>query len=523
MQARNDSRTPSSVVKGLCLLALMAILVQGAPASASGPVQGGSLTVGIEEDFVGFDPIKARFLGAMDRNVLLAVEERLFDLDEKGNLVPELALSASTSPDGKVWTIRLREGVAFHDGTPFNADAVVAHWQRLLDPKNRYMGRSALEPIEAVTKADDHTVRFTLKRPWILFKTQIGSAGFAAVIPSPKAVQEDTQNRAPVGTGPFVFKEWVRNDRLVLARNPNYWRKGRPYLDTVVFRPMPDMQARFSALQAGQADAIVTDRGTHILQAREDRTLKVYSGDYAGPYAFLFNSSKPPLNDPRVRRALAHAWNQEFLVKADFRGTIPVVTDPYGGSPACGDSGYRKHDLAKAKELLAEYGQPVALELAHTNTPRGKEAGEIAQRLFKEAGVTLTLTPLAPGEVFRKVMNGEYQISSWRFSDYPDMGPYLHESLGSKGRVNFSGYASPAMDEHLLAQATSNDAEARKKALCGVARTINEDAVFLYLGGRRFHILARTDVQGLSATPHPVVRVGDVWLAGGARMLQNAR
>lgn len=511
----NDARTRGAVARGLCLLALAAILVQGASASASGPVQGGSLTVGIEEDFVGFDPIKARFLGAMDRNVLMAVEERLFDLDEKGDLVPELALSASTSPDGKVWTIRLREGVAFHDGTPFNADAVVAHWQRLLDPKNRYAGLAALEPIESVTKTDDHTVRFALKRPWLLFKTQIGSAGFAAVIPSPKAVQEDTQNRAPVGTGPFVFKEWVRNDRLVLVRNPNYWRKGRPHLDTVVFRPMPDMQARFASLQAGQADAIVTDRGSHILQAREDRTLNVHSGDYAGPYTFLFNISKPPLNDPRVRRALAHAWNQEFLVKADFRGTIPVVTDPFGDSLACGDSGYRKHDLPRAKELLAEYGQPVALELAHTNTPRGKEAGEIAQRLFKEAGVTLTLTPLAPGEVFRKVMGGEYQISSWRFSDYPDMGPYLQESLGSKGRVNFSRYANPAMDEQLLAQATSNDAEVRKNALCGVARVINEDAVFLYLGGRRLHILARADLQGVSAKKHSIVPVGNIWRSGG--------
>jgi len=516
VQASNDSRLRSAGAKGLCLLVLAALLVQGAPAAASGPVQGGSLTVGIEEEFNGFDPIKARFLGAMDRHVAMAVEERLFDLDEKGNLVPELALSASTSPDGRVWTIKLRQGVAFHDGTPFNADAVVAHWQRLLDPKNRYIGLSALEPIESVTKADEHTVRFALKRPWFLFRNQITGSGFASLIPSPKAVQEGTQNRAPVGTGAFMFKEWVSNDRLVLVRNPGYWRKGKPHLDTVAFRPMPDMQARFAALQSGQADAILTDRGAHILQAGEDRSLRVYSGDYSGPYSFLFNMSKPPLDDPRARRALAHAWNQEFLVKANFRGTVPVVSDPFGGSPACGDSGYRKHDVAKAKELLAEYGQPVTLELTHTNTPRGKEAGEITQRLFKEVGVTLTLTPLAPGEVFRRLMGGEFQISSWRIPDYPDMGPYLHESVGSKGRMNLGRYASHAMDEHLMVQATSNDAEARKKALCSVARLINEDAVFLYLGGRRFHILARADLQGVTAGHHSVVKVADIWRDGGA-------
>lgn len=517
MSFKTNSGAQRTWVQALCLLTLAGVLAAARLASAAEPVPGGGLTVGIEEDFVGFDPIKARFLGPMDRNVLMAVEERLFDLNEKGDLVPELALSAVVSPDGKVWTIHLREGVVFHDGTPFNADAVVAHWRRLLDPKNRYTGLSALEPIETVTKSDEFTVRFTLRRPWLLFKIQIASAGFAAVIPSPKAVQEDTQNRAPVGTGPFVFKEWVRNDRLVLVKNPNYWRKGKPYLDSVTFRPMPDMQARFAALQAGQADAIVTDRGTHILQASEDRSLKVYRGDYPGPYTFLFNISKPPLDDPRVRRALAHAWNQEFLVKADFRGTIPVVSDPFGGNPACGDSGYRRHDLAKAKELLAGYGQALALELTHTNTPRGKEAGEIAQRLFKEVGVTLTLTPLAPGEVFRRVMNGEYQISSWRFSDYPDMGPYLNESLGSKGRVNFGRYASPAMDNHLLVQATSNDAQARTNALCGVARIINEDAVFLYLGGRRLHILAKAELQGVSASKHSIVPINDIWRGAAVR------
>lgn len=512
MRASNDLR--ATAAKALCALAVLAA-PGGVPAAASEPVQGGSLTVGIENDFAGFDPIRARFLGPMDRNVAMAVQERLFDLDDKGDLVPELALSASRSADGKVWTVRLRQGVAFHDGTPFNADAVVAHWQRLLEPKNQYVGLSALEPIESVTGIDAHTVRFVLKRPWPLFAQQMTGAGFAALVPSPKAVAENTQNRAPVGTGPFVFKEWITNDRLVLLRNPNYWRKGKPHLDTVVFRPMPDMQARFAALQSGQADAIFTDRGVHILQAQEDSALRVYGGDYSGPYVFLLNTSKPPLDDVRVRRALAHAWSQEFMVKAVFRGTVPAVSDPYGGSPACGDSAYRRHDPAKARELLAGTGAPLTLELAHTNTPRGKEAGEIMQRLFKEVGVTLDLTAATPGELFRRVMNGDYQISSWRLSDYPDMGPYLGETLGSKGRANLSRYASSAMDEQLAIQATSNDAQTRNSALCAVAKLINDDAVFLYVGGRRFHILARAHVQGVSAARHAVIRVADVWLGSG--------
>ena len=138
---KSEASTRCAMARGLCLLALVGSLLQGGAVSASGPVQGGSLTVGIEEDFVGFDPIKARFLGAMDRNVLMAVQERLFDLDENGNLVPELALSASTSPDGRVWTIRLREGVAFHDGTPFNAGGVSNNSSRSLIPDIKSMAK----------------------------------------------------------------------------------------------------------------------------------------------------------------------------------------------------------------------------------------------------------------------------------------------------------------------------------------------------------------------------------------------
>src|SRR6185369_1534165 len=139
-------------------------------------------------------------------------------------LVPELAISATPAENGKTWTIRLRQGVSFHDGTPFNADAVVEHWQRMIQPKNRFSGAAFIEPVQSVTKIDDYTILFTLKHPWTAFLAMLsGTQWTGAFIPSPKGIRADTQNRAPVGTGPFIFKEWLANDRLVVARNPNYW------------------------------------------------------------------------------------------------------------------------------------------------------------------------------------------------------------------------------------------------------------------------------------------------------------
>lgn len=497
----------------LCVLAALAVVGWGGEVLAAGPKQGGTLTVGVDLEFRGFDPLTAVYLQYGDRSVVMAIEERLFDVDSKGKLVPELALSATPSDDGKTWTIKLRKGVSFHNGTPFNADAVVTHWQRMLDPQNRFSGATYLEPVKSVTKVDDYTVRFTLKHPWAAFTSMLsGTQWTGAYIPSPKAVREETQNRAPVGTGSFMFKEWLANNRLVVIKNPNYWRKDKPYLDTVVFRPVPDVQARFAGLRSGEIDLILTDWGPHILEAEKDRSLRVYSADTSGPYTFIINTEKPPLDDVRVRRALAHAWNQSSYLQTDSRLTLPVAKEPFGGTLSCGDCGYRDYDPAKARELLAEYGKPVALELLVTDTPQGREAGETMQRLFKEVGITLKIAPLAEGELVNQVKRGDYQVSGWRLMDLNDMGPYLNVCLHSKGKLNFSRYRSLAMDELLDTQQMNTDEETRLKALCQVATRINEDVMYLYGGGRRFHVIAKPAIQGIARIEHGVIRMSDAWV-----------
>ncbi|ABQ25393.1 ABC transporter substrate-binding protein [Geotalea uraniireducens] len=486
--------------------------------SAAGPERGGTLTVAVEADGRGFDPIKAGFLSSQARSVAMAIEERLFDMDAKGKLVPELGLSATPSKDGKTWTIKLRKGVSFHDGIPFNADAVVQHWERLLDPKNRFRGLVTMQPIESVKKVDDFTVRFQLKHVWVPFKDVIASTnGIAAYIPSPKAMKEGTQDLAPVGTGPYKFKEWIANDRLVVVRNPSYWRKGKPFLDSVVFRTVPDMQTRFAGLKSGELDVILTDRGASILQAREDRSLKVYSSDATGAETFIFNTSKPPLNDVRVRRALSYAWNQEFYIKASYKDTIAVARDPFGGTIACGDLGYRGFNPEKGRQLIAEYGKPVNLELQITNTPRGREFGEIVQRLYKEIGVTVTVTPLTLGQRNKKVFAGDYQMTGWQLFDATDMGPTLYANLYSKSEINFSQYRNPEMDKLLTTLQISANNKERQKALCGVAKQLNDEAVFLYRGAIRYSAIAKAGIQGISKVDHGIVRVSDVWIKKGGR------
>ena len=509
---------------GLSLFISLAVAAQQGAAAVAAPAGGGTLTMAVEEEPKGFDPIKTGILSTSARTAAMAMVERLFDMDGKGNLVPELGLSALNSKDGKSWTIKLRQGVLFHDGTPFNADAVVGHWERLLDPKNRFRGAPVIQPVASVQKVDDFTVRFQLKHTWAPFKDVIASPlSMAAYIPSPKAVREGTHDRAPVGTGPYRFKEWLSNDRMVLVRNPNYWQKGKPHLETLVIRTVPDMQSRFAGLKSGELDLILTDRGASILQAKEDKSLRVYSSESSGAETFLLNTSKPPLDDVRVRRALAHAWNQEFYIRASYKDTIPFARDPYGGDISCGDLGYLDYNPEKARRLLAEYGKPVNIELQITNTSRGREFGEMAQRMLKEIGATVTITPLTMGQRNKLVFDGNYHATGWVISDATDMAPTLYAQLLSTSELNFSRYKNTEMDKLLTTVQTGTNPKERQKAFCAVAKQINEQAIFLYRGGLRYNAIAKAEVQGISRINHAVVRVKDLWWKSGAKNPNLAR
>ncbi|MCP4691402.1 MAG: hypothetical protein GY859_25385 [Desulfobacterales bacterium] len=477
---------------------------------------GGALYFGVETGFHGFDVLGTGAGGLLIPSMATLnnlIQEPLFRTAGDGTLIPALGLSGAPSRDGASWDIKLREGVQFHDGTPFNADAVVHHWDRMLDPKNNYRGRKLFQPIRKVEKTGAYSVRFILERAWPPFLKVISDELYlSAFIPSPKAVKEGTHDRKPVGTGPFKYEKWSSGDHFVVVKNHRYWRKEEPYLNKVVFRSIPEHQTRYASLIAGQLDAITMDRGNLIQKAKKNDALYTHASEGNGAEIVLMNTREPPLDDIRVRRALALANNQELHVKLIYGGTIPVIRHPFGEWFTCMEDGHPEYDPDEARRLIAEYGKPVTLTCQHSSTSRGRSTGELLQQMFKKIGVTLELKPLETGPCVMNVIKGDYQLATWRILGSTDMGPQLYRSFHSNSPTNYSRLESPEMDALLEKQRTETDPGKRGRILCDIGGLLNQESVIFYRGGRRRHIITRKKIRDITDVSGVSVNLATAWI-----------
>ena len=255
-------------------LALSGALLAGA-LSSSAFAAGGTLTVALETDARGFDAVKSGVLGASAGTVSNVIHDTLLQDDGAGGFKPGLAESWTYSDDKLQLTLKLRKDVKFHDGNPFTANDAATHINRILDPKNKSRSRSFITAIKGAEAVDDHTIKYTLNHPWLPLLGNLAAINMIGLVPSSANVAADKQARQPIGTGPYQFKSWAGGDRIVVKRNPNYYVPGTAKFDQIVFRILPDTQARFAALKAGEVDVIWTDRGNTIKAAQKDGSLNV--------------------------------------------------------------------------------------------------------------------------------------------------------------------------------------------------------------------------------------------------------
>jgi peptide/nickel transport system substrate-binding protein len=512
MTAATRSRKLAQIFLGTAF----GIALAASPASAQ--KQGGSITVGLELDIPGFDPLKVGVYDTSAETAAAAIFDTLTTLDDKGDPAPKLALSWSHSEDFKTWTFKLRPGVKFHDGTPFNAQAAKENFDRWKDPANKCRCAFYISAINDVQAPDELTLVYNLKDPAANLAANLTVPNTTTVFQSPTAwkTKGDDFNRNPVGTGPYILKSWTAGDRMVLERNPDYWNKGHPYLDRIVLKPLPDAQSRFASLQSGEADIIWDDEydADNIQRAQKDPKMTVHSYAGSGAAVAAINTKVAPFDDVRVRQALVMAIDRKKMSQVLTNGLARPATNPYGDGSwvKCKDDGALPNDIERAKALIKDYGKPVDFKMVFTATPRGRNAGQIFQQFWKQVGANMELEQIDQASFPPRAFMRQFQIIGWRIIDTPDPEPQIYANFHTGSPVALANYSDPELD-HLLEHARSTaDRAKRTEDYCAISRLINKEAIWFWTFQNTYYAISTARLKGLPKIYGGVIDVSGVWM-----------
>jgi len=504
-----------AIVKLVALAASAAVLAVG-PAMAQ--KKGGSLTVGLELDIPGFDGLKVGVYDTAANIAASLIFDTLVKLDDQGKAKPSLALSWSASEDYKVWTFKLRPNVKFHDGTPFDAQALAWTFARLKDPKNNCRCAFYIANVLSVEAKDDLTVVHTLKDPSVNFPATLARPTEINTVQSPTAIQTkgDDFNRNPVGTGPFILKSWTAGDRMVVERNPDYWGQDHIYLDRVVLRPLPDSQSRFASLKSGETDLVWADEfeADNIERAKKDATLQVLSYAGSGAAVNVINTKVPPLDDVRVRQALVMALDRKKFSQAVTNGLSRPASNPYGDGSwvKCKDDGALPEDVNKAKALIKEYGKPVEFKMLFTATPRGRANGQIFQQFWKNIGVNMEIEQIDQATFPPRAFQRKFDVIGWRIVDFPDPDFQMFANFYSKSPLNLASFTDPELDKALENARVTPDEAKRTEYYCEASRIINKNATWFWTFQNTYYAMAKAKVKGVPKLYGGVIDVSTAWL-----------
>src|SRR4051794_4227621 len=434
----------------------LGVALAGAPARTQ-PRSGGTLNVGFNNDSRTFDPIFS--VQFAERQVLYLVFNTLVKYGPDFSIHPELAKSWDISEDGKRITFKLQQGVTFHDGTPFDAAAVKWNIDRRLDPQVGSPQRELLEPVVAsVEVVDPATVAFNMKTPYPGIFSLLGERpGFMV---SPAAYQKLGQEFGthPVGTGAFLFKDWVRGTVVNLEKNPRYWEPGLPYLDRIALRDLAGAVVGTQRLLTGELDVVeeLSPQDIRPIDGKPGIELKPIT---LGRWYYLqWHVNAPPFDKPQLRQAFAHAIDRDRLNQIVMRGkgTISNSMTPPGlwwHDPSI--QGYA-YDPAKAKALLAEAGHANGFEYA-LSTPQiaaFQQLNQLIQEQLGAVGIKVTLQPVAANDWYSRVVDGTTNLTPDRWTQRPDPDGLLYILFHSKGFANTVKYSNPEVDR-LLDEARS--------------------------------------------------------------------
>ncbi|HVA43834.1 MAG TPA: ABC transporter substrate-binding protein [Acidimicrobiales bacterium] len=474
-----------SVAGALSLLAGLITACGGTKPAATAtlkPTHGGSITVDLVFSAFGLAPWT--MIGSVtDGPIGDAIYDPLMQYGPSNQLEPWLATSLTTKDD-QVWTMQLHQGVKFQDGTPFNAAAVVFNIDQQMNPANHsFTGLPVAENIASVKATGPDTVVFNLKFPWSAFSGSFtGPFGYMA---SPTAVQKEgtSYNQHPVGTGPFDFVQWVPGDHVTVKKNPNYWVKGEPYLNQIVFKTDANSQTRLSSVETGEAQIDQTIDPTELGPAKAHGLS--YSVAANSGNSVEMNTQAAPFNNANMRLALRYATDLNALNKIVYNG----LADPVWAAWISPSSPYYDKSIkwpgydpakakAKAKAMVTAYtakNGPVDITYSCYTDPAHLKEEQALQQMWKAAGFNVTLNITDQNTLVINMLEGHFQIGCLALGSGLDPDSAYYSSLYSKSPSNFTHFNNPAMDAALTQGRESTSVAVREQAYNVVQQLIASD------------------------------------------------
>ncbi|EIJ47048.1 Putative glutathione transporter,solute-binding component [Herbaspirillum sp. GW103] len=489
---------------------LLSAMSSAVLATCALPALAVTLNISLDADPGKLDPTQSSMLN--ERIVYQSIFDKLLDLDGEGKIVPMLAERWTVSDDQKTYTLYLRKGVKFQDGTPFDAKAV--EFNLLRGQEKTSLRRNELKYISKITVVDEHTIKLDLSTPFAPFLSVLTDR--SGMMSSPAAVKkygEDYVNH-PVGTGPFIYEGRLKGATITLKKNPDYWRAGLPKVDEVVYKIMPDVNVAFNNLRSGQVDISNRFPYKEITNVPANASYTVLNKPSLGFRGFYMNTAKPPFDKKEVREAVDILINRNAIAKVVYNNAVAPGHSPFSKAQfANGPSDVPpKVDVARAKALLKAAGKEggFSFKLTLPTTPDELQVGQMIQGMLRPAGITVTLekTELATQIEAGKTGNFEGLFVGW--SGRPDPDQNIYDFVTTNGSLNYSHFGAKEVDD-LLQQARVEGDQAKRKTLYEQAMAILvKEVPYIYIVHDNVLFGIAKSVKGFQYVPDGVIRTATV-------------
>ena len=505
---------------GLIITAISVVLLLAACGTSAKP--NGSATVGAIRD--GGD-LRAALTGEPDvldpatsslytgAQVYEGIFSKLIDLDASGKFTPDLA-TKWTQTDPTTWSFSLVTNATFHNGEKFSSADVKYTFERILNPKTASAYAGLYSQIVSIDATDPSTVVFHLKAPFGPFLTNLATNG---EIVNQKAIETSDPARAPIGTGPFTFVEWVQGDHITVKKNPTYFSKGLPHLDSITYRFLPVDQSRIDALSAGEIDWADAVPLQQVPTLKKDPRFTLVTSAVAGIPDFLaMNTRKAPFDNLKVRQAIALAINRSDIRDVAYLGTGELgLEEVPTGSPWYDKAGIfgAQTDIAGAKKLLAEAGFPQGLSIEYlglSQYPELLKTGQVVREQLKKIGIDLTIKAVDVSVWYDAFVAGNYQITSAYQERTIDPDNFYSLVIKSGGPINTTGYSNPAVDALIDQAAASGDKKERAALYTKIRTLVTTEAPLVFTHYETLNYLMKKNVTGSAITPTLSLNMQDV-------------